>query len=73
VPDVFVDVTAEWPGAVEWLGRFMALMRNQRYDGKSADSAVQAKESLARYRGLTCGVRYAEALWAANIAPQDIL
>jgi LmbE family N-acetylglucosaminyl deacetylase len=73
VPDVFVDITAEWPGATEWLGRFMALTRNQKYDPKAPDAAVQAKEALARYRGSACGVRYAEALWAANPAPRDIL
>jgi LmbE family N-acetylglucosaminyl deacetylase len=72
-PNVFVDVTAEWPMAVEWLGRFMALMRGQKYDREKPDSAVQTKETLARYRGLTCGVRYAEALWAANVHPQTIL
>ncbi len=72
-PTTFVDITAEWPTALEWLGRFMALTRNQKYDPKVLDSAQQAKETLARYRGLTCGVKYAEALWAANRAPQDIL
>jgi LmbE family N-acetylglucosaminyl deacetylase len=72
-PNVFVDVTAEWPTALEWLGRFMALMRNQKYDKNAADGAVRAKETLAGYRGMTCGVRYAEALWAANVHPQTIL
>lgn len=72
-PNVFVDVTAEWPTAIEWLGRFMALMRNQKYDKNAADGAVRAKEVLASYRGLAAGVRYAEALWAANVQPQMIL
>lgn len=72
-PNVFVDVTAEWPTATEWLGRFMALMRNQKYDKNTADGAVRAKEVLASYRGLASGVRYAEALWAANVQPQVIL
>jgi hypothetical protein len=40
----------------------MALMRNQKYDPESPDGAVRAKETLAAYRGQTCGVRYAEAV-----------
>jgi hypothetical protein len=51
----------------------MALMRGQRYDKDKPDGAVRAKEVLASYRGLTCGARYAEALWAANVHPQTIL
>jgi LmbE family N-acetylglucosaminyl deacetylase len=72
-PNTFVDVTAEWPAAMEWLGRFMALSRNKPFDPKAVDGAVRAKEALARYRGFTCGVQYAEALWAANWRPQEIL
>lgn len=72
-PNTFVDVTAEWPRAQEWLGRFMALMRNQKYDAKTLDGAQRAKEALASYRGSTCGVRYAEALWATNFRAQEIL
>ncbi len=73
VPNTFVDVTPEWPRAREWLGRFMALTRNQKYDPKFPDGAVRAKEALAAYRGATCGVRYAEALWAADFHARDIL
>ncbi len=73
VPNVFVDVTAEWPRAMEWLGRFMALTRNQKYDRNTVDGAQRAKEILAAYRGATCGVRYAEALWTADARPQEIL
>ena len=36
------------------------------------DGAQRLKESLARYRGATCGVAYAEALSAANAYPQAI-
>jgi hypothetical protein len=72
-PNVFVDVTTEWPVALDWLGRFMALVRNQPYDRKTLDGAQRAKEALASYRGQTCGVRYAEALWALQAHPQEIL
>ena len=72
-PNVFVDVTAEWPRAIEWLGRLMALVHNQPFDGKALDGAQRAKEALARYRGQTCGVTYAEALWLGTPRPQEIL
>lgn len=73
VPNTFVDVTAEWPQAIDWLGRLMALVRNQPYDPKVLDGAQRAKEALALYRGQTCGVKYAEALWADQWEPRDIL
>lgn len=72
-PNTFVDVTAEWPTAAEWLGRFMALTRGEKYDAAKTDTAVAAKETLARYRGMTCGVKYAEAVWATNAYPQDVV
>lgn len=69
-----MDVTAEWPAAQEWLGRFMALLRGQKYDRAAPlDGARRAKEALASYRGAACGVRYAETLWALNHSPRDIL
>jgi LmbE family N-acetylglucosaminyl deacetylase len=72
-PDTFVNVSDEWPAAIDWLGRFMALVRNQPYDPKTRDSAQQAKEALAIYRGKTCGVPYAEAVRATQHAARDIL
>jgi len=72
VPDTFVDVTREWPRAIEWLGRLMALTRHAPYDGTTLDGAQRLKESIARYRGGTCGVQYAEALSAANAYPQVV-
>jgi len=72
-PDTFVDVTAEWDRAIEWLGRFMALVRGETYRAGTLDSAQQMKEALALYRGKTCGVRYAEAVRALGRRPSEIL
>lgn len=71
-PDTFVDITDEWRQASEWLGRLMALVRNEKYDSAKQDAAVRAKETLAAYRGATCGVRYAEAFRAANAYVHEI-
>src|SRR5262249_39777245 len=65
-PDTFVDVTDEWKQASEWLGRLMAFVRNEKYDVAKLDASQRAKETLAAYRGATCGVRFAEAFRAAN-------
>ena len=72
-PNTFVDISAEWRAVTDWLGRFMALVRNQKYDKDTPDPAVRAKEALASYRGQTCGVQYAEAVWAMTLSPRDIL
>jgi LmbE family N-acetylglucosaminyl deacetylase len=73
VPNTFVDVTDAWPQAIEWLGKYMALQQNRPYDPQARDGAQQAKEAIARYRGQTCGVKYAEALWSMAARPQEIL
>jgi len=72
-PDTYVDVSDVWEPAADWLGKLMALMRGKPYDRTVPDGAVQAKTALARYRGLACGARYAEALRASNVRPRDIL
>jgi LmbE family N-acetylglucosaminyl deacetylase len=71
-PDTFVDVTPQWPRAIEWLGRLMALVRDEQYVPGELDGAQRAKEALARYRGFTCGAGYAEALSSANAYPQEL-
>jgi LmbE family N-acetylglucosaminyl deacetylase len=72
-PNAFVDVTDDWPQSIEWLGKYMALQQNRPYDPQTRDGAQQAKEALARYRGQSCGVRYAEAVWSLSARPQEIL
>ncbi len=71
-PNTFVDVTNDWLAAIEWLGQLMAFVRQRPYNPQSPDAAVNVKETLARYRGLTCGVKYAEAVWAAGAYPREI-
>ncbi len=72
-PNTFVDVSDEWPQAIEWLGKLMANDRNEPFDPSKLDAAQRVKESLAAYRGQTCGVRFAEAFRSTNAFPQEIL
>jgi LmbE family N-acetylglucosaminyl deacetylase len=72
-PDTFVDVSDVWSRAVEWLGRFMAIVKNESYDPEKLDAAVDTKTAIAAYRGKTCGVKYCEALRAMNAYPREIL
>ena len=72
-PDTFVDVSAEWDRAIDWLGQFMALVRDEPYKAGTRDAAQRVKESLASYRGTTCGVLYSEARRSVDAYPRDIL
>jgi LmbE family N-acetylglucosaminyl deacetylase len=72
-PDTFVDVSEEWPAAIDWLGKLMAIVRNEPYKPGSRDGAQQTKEAIALYRGRTCGARFAEAVRAEYHYPKDIL
>lgn len=72
-PDTYVDVGEVWAEANDWIGELMSVVRNQPYDRTKSDGAQTAKESLARYRGSACGVRYAEALRAVYQRPREIL
>jgi LmbE family N-acetylglucosaminyl deacetylase len=72
-PDTYVDISDVWQNAIDWLGRFMALVRDEPYDSAKRDAAQQMKETIAAYRGKACGVRYAEALKAVEAYPREIL
>lgn len=72
-PNTYVDVSPEWPSAMEWLGQLMAHMRGKEYDELELDPAQSNKTDLARYRGRACGVKYAEAVWTAERRAVEIL
>jgi len=71
-PNTFVDITTEWQSAIEWLGGLMTFVRNRPYDPQAPDGSQTVKETLARYRGLASGVKYAEAVWASGAYPREI-
>jgi len=61
-PNTFVDIGDEWDVAMEWLGRLTAWVRKAPYEAGTMIGGMATKEAIARYRGATCGARYAEAL-----------
>lgn len=71
-PDTYIDVTPQWLAALEWLGRLMAFVKNEPYDQAKVEAALDTKTVLARYRGLACGARYAEALKAMKAYPREV-
>ena len=72
-PNTFVDVSGDWSDAMEWLGQLMAFVRKRPYDPQTPDGTQTVKETLARYRGLACGAKYAEAVWSYGAYAQEIL
>jgi hypothetical protein len=68
-----VDVSDEWPDAIEWLSRLMALAYGARAEAAVRHPAVELKQAIAAYRGRACGVRHAEALRALDAYPQEIV
>ena len=81
-PDTYVDVTAEWDAAREWLSRLMRLaygapaernVSKPERSGADAHPAVTLKETVAAYRGAASGVHRAEALRSLDVSPVDIL
>ena len=72
-PDTYVDISDIWPRAIEWLGKFMALVRGAPFDPAKLDGAQKTKEAIALYRGKTCGVQYCEAIQSMVAEPRDIL
>ena len=71
-PDTYIDVTSVWPAAMDWLGRLMAFVRNEPFDAAKVEAALDTKTVLARYRGLACGARYAEALKSVRPRQQEL-
>lgn len=72
-PNRFINVTDEWDEAMDWLGRLYSWVQEEEFIKGKMIGGMATKEALARYRGTTCGVRYAEALWSPLHRPTEIL
>ncbi len=72
-PNTFVNVVDEWDEAMDWLGKLNSWVSEKPYEKGQTIGSMTTKESIARYRGSTCGVRYAEALYNPNHRVQEIL
>lgn len=71
-PDTYVDVSDEWESAMEWLGGLMAFLKPKAPFDPAKDGAMDAKSVLARYRGLACGAKHAEALRSMRPMARDL-
>lgn len=60
-PDTYIDISDEWQGVSEWLGRLAAFVKSVPFSANQ-NAFIETKTTLAKYRGLTCGAKYAEAI-----------
>lgn len=72
-PNTFVDISSEWDEAMDWLGNLNAWVRQEPYQEGILIGSMKVKETIARYRGATCGVAWAEALWNSVAMKTEIL
>jgi LmbE family N-acetylglucosaminyl deacetylase len=72
-PNTFVNVTDEWDEAMLWLGKLNAWVQEVDFEEGKTIGSMATKEAIARYRGATCGVRYAEAFWTPTQRAEAIL
>jgi len=72
VPNTFVDITDHWDKVMEWNGRIGAAFQGEEYDPDAEYHNQPIKEILAAYRGLTCGKKYAEAVWSVGNRATEI-
>ena len=70
-PDTYLDISDEWQASNEWRGGLLAFVRTGPFEIQK-DAAIETKQTLARYRGLACGVRYAEAVRAVRPVVRDL-
>ena len=72
-PNTFVNVSDEWDEAMQWLGSLNSWVQQKELEKGKLIGSMATKEALARYRGITCGSRYAEALWTPSRRTSEIL
>ena len=72
-PNTYVDIGSEWDEAMDWLGNLNAWVRKAPFEEGTLIGSMKTKETIARYRGATCGAAYAEALWNPVAVKTEIL